>query len=37
MTIREIDSAAFRMPAERLWDAQARALAVESWLAAIRA
>jgi tripartite ATP-independent transporter DctP family solute receptor len=37
MTIRDIDSAAFRGPAERLWDAQARALDVEPWLAAIRA
>ena len=36
MTIREIDGAAFRRPAERLWQAQARALGVESWLAAIR-
>ena len=37
MIIRDIDNAAFRMPAERLWDAQARALGVESWLATIRA
>ncbi len=37
MTIRDIDSAPFRMPAERLWNAQARALGVGSWLAAIRA
>ena len=37
MTIREIDGAAFMIPAERLWDAQARALDVAAWLAAIRA
>jgi TRAP-type C4-dicarboxylate transport system substrate-binding protein len=37
MTIREINNAAFRTPAEQLWDSQARALGVESWLAAIRA
>jgi tripartite ATP-independent transporter DctP family solute receptor len=37
MTIRDIDSTAFRSAAERLWDEQARALGVGSWLAAIRA
>jgi tripartite ATP-independent transporter DctP family solute receptor len=36
MTIRDIDDAAFRAPAERLWDSEARALGVGSWLKAIR-
>ena len=36
MTIREIDGAPFRQPAERLWEAEARALGVGSWLQAIR-
>jgi tripartite ATP-independent transporter DctP family solute receptor len=37
MTIREIDASAFRRPAEQLWQREARALGVESWLEAIRA
>jgi tripartite ATP-independent transporter DctP family solute receptor len=37
MTIREIDGTAFRQPAERLWETEARALGVASWLEAIRA
>jgi tripartite ATP-independent transporter DctP family solute receptor len=37
MTIREIDNSPFRMPAERLWEQEARALGVGSWLEAIRA
>ena len=36
MTIRDIDGAPFRQPAERLWEAEARALGVGSWLQAIR-
>jgi tripartite ATP-independent transporter DctP family solute receptor len=37
MTIREIDGRAFRSPAEALWEREARALGVTSWLEAIRA
>jgi TRAP-type C4-dicarboxylate transport system substrate-binding protein len=37
MTIREIDGSAFRGPAERLWEREARALGVDDWLGAIRA
>ena len=37
MTIREIDGRAFRVPAERLWEEEARALGVGDWLGAIRA
>ena len=37
MTIREIDASAFRAPAERLWEEEARALGVGAWLGAIRA
>jgi tripartite ATP-independent transporter DctP family solute receptor len=37
MIIREFDGTAFRRPAERLWDSEARALDVASWLEAIRA
>jgi tripartite ATP-independent transporter DctP family solute receptor len=36
MTIRAIDGSAFRPAAERLWEAEARALGVTSWLEAIR-
>ena len=36
MTIREVDSAALRPAAERLWEAEARALDVAGWLGAIR-
>jgi len=36
MTIREIDGRAFRSPAEALWEREARALGVTSWLEAIR-
>lgn len=36
MTIRDIDAAAFQHGAEQLWDREARALGVESWLEAIR-
>jgi TRAP-type transport system periplasmic protein len=36
MTIREIDASAFRPVAERLWEAEARALDVTSWLQVIR-
>jgi tripartite ATP-independent transporter DctP family solute receptor len=36
MTIREIDGAAFRPAAERLWTAEARTLGVASWLEMIR-
>jgi hypothetical protein len=32
MTIREIDGRAFRPLAERLWNTEARALGVDSWL-----
>jgi len=32
MTIREIDGRAFRAPAERLWNTEARALGVAPWL-----
>ena len=37
MTIRDIDSTAFGARAAHLWEAQARALGVETWLAAARA
>jgi TRAP-type transport system periplasmic protein len=37
MTIREIDGTAFRIPAERLWEQEARSLGVGPWLEAIRA
>lgn len=37
MTIREIDNGAFRIPAERLWEEESRALGVGSWLEGIRA
>ena len=37
MTIRDIDSRAFQGPAEQLWEHEARALGVASWLRAIRA
>jgi tripartite ATP-independent transporter DctP family solute receptor len=37
MTIREIDRSAFRSAAERLWQTQARALGVGSWLETILA
>ena len=36
MTIREIDTSAFRGAAERLWEAQAHALDIGPWLQAIR-
>jgi len=36
MRIRDIDGAAFRPPAERLWDTEARALDVLPWLREIR-
>ena len=36
MTIRDIDGSAFRRPAERLWEQEARALGVGTWLQAIR-
>jgi tripartite ATP-independent transporter DctP family solute receptor len=36
MSIREIDRRAFREPAERLWQSEARALDAASWLDAIR-
>ena len=36
MTIRDIDATPFRQPAERLWESEARALGVGSWLQAIR-
>jgi tripartite ATP-independent transporter DctP family solute receptor len=36
MTIREIDASAFRPVAERLWETEARALDVTSWLRVIR-
>ncbi len=36
MTIREVDGAALRPAAERLWEAEARALDVAGWLGAIR-
>ena len=36
MTIRDIDRGAFRQPAQRLWESEARALGAEAWLAAIR-
>jgi TRAP-type transport system periplasmic protein len=35
MKIREIDSNALRLPAERLWTSEARALGIASWLGAI--
>ena len=35
MTIREIDGSALRLPAERLWTSEARALGISSWLGAI--
>jgi tripartite ATP-independent transporter DctP family solute receptor len=35
MTIREIDGSALRSPAERLWNSEARALGISSWLGAI--
>ena len=35
MKIREIDSSALRLPAERLWTSEARALGIASWLGAI--
>ena len=37
MTIREIDGRAFQPRAERLWETEARALDVTSWLGTIRA
>nr|MDQ3349195.1 TRAP transporter substrate-binding protein [Acidobacteriota bacterium] len=37
MSIRDIDGAAFKRPAEQLWETEARALGVTSWLEAIRA
>jgi tripartite ATP-independent transporter DctP family solute receptor len=37
MTIREIDGRAFQQRAERLWETEARALDVTSWLETIRA
>lgn len=37
MSIRDIDGTAFREPAERLWETEARALGVAPWLEAIRA
>ncbi len=37
MTIRDIDGRAFRQPAERLWEREARALDALAWLGAIRA
>jgi len=37
MTIRDIDAHAFREPAERLWEREARALDATPWLDAIRA
>jgi hypothetical protein len=37
MTIRDIDVRAFREPAQRLWEREARAVAALSWLDAIRA
>jgi TRAP-type transport system periplasmic protein len=37
MTIREFDNTPFRPAAERLWQSEARALGVESWLEAILA
>jgi TRAP-type transport system periplasmic protein len=37
MTIRDIDGRALSHAAERLWEAEARRLGVESWLEAIRA
>jgi TRAP-type C4-dicarboxylate transport system substrate-binding protein len=36
MTIREVDSTALRPAAERLWEAEARALDVADWLGVIR-
>jgi tripartite ATP-independent transporter DctP family solute receptor len=36
MSIRDIDRRAFRDPAERLWESEARALDAASWLGAIR-
>jgi hypothetical protein len=36
MTIRDIDGAGFVARAEQLWDREARALGVESWLRTIR-
>jgi TRAP-type C4-dicarboxylate transport system substrate-binding protein len=36
MTIRDIDGRAFRQPAERLWETEARALDASGWLDAIR-
>ena len=35
MKIREIDASALRLPAERLWTSEARALGITSWLGAI--
>jgi tripartite ATP-independent transporter DctP family solute receptor len=37
MIIRAFDGSAFRQPAERLWESEARTLDVASWLEAIRA
>ena len=37
MTIRDIDHGAFQLPAERLWEREARVLDVTSWLRTIRA
>jgi tripartite ATP-independent transporter DctP family solute receptor len=37
MTIRDIDRRAFRGPAERLWQSEARALNADAWLDVIRA
>jgi TRAP-type C4-dicarboxylate transport system substrate-binding protein len=37
MIIREFDGRTFRQPAERLWESEAQALDVASWLEAIRA
>jgi hypothetical protein len=37
MSIRDIDARAFREPAERLWEREARTLDALSWLDVIRA
>ena len=37
MTIRDVDRSAFRQPAERLWESEARTLGAAPWLEAIRA
>ena len=36
MTIRDIDGRALQPAAERLWETEARALGITSWLEAIR-